>query len=41
MRKSKKEENIDQFLEDATWEARFTKFLDEYKKEGLNEFYEK
>lgn len=37
---SKAKNNIDKFLEEATWEKRFSKFLEEYKKEGINGFYE-
>lgn len=36
-----REINIDEFLENSTWEARFKKFTDEYELEGMNELYEK
>lgn len=37
--KDNKQENIDKFLEASTWEARFSKFLDDYADEGMTNFY--
>lgn len=34
-------ENADRFLEESTWEARFSKFLEAYETKGVNELYEK
>lgn len=33
--------NIDKFLNDSTWEARFNGFMKKYKNRGLSKFYEK